>query len=33
VRAAIAAQYPADEATGFELDQLRGWFWVQAPAY
>lgn len=23
--------YPEDEATGFEVGDLRGWFWVEAP--
>ena len=24
--------YPKDEATGFEVGDLRGWFWVEVPA-
>jgi hypothetical protein len=32
VTAALADLYPNDEATGFEKGQLRGWFWVEAPA-
>jgi hypothetical protein len=28
---ALAQRYPQDEATGFELDELRGWFWVEVP--
>jgi len=26
---AIAANYPADQATGFQPGDLRGWFWVE----
>ena len=29
VRQALAANYPADEATGFEAGDLRGWFWME----
>ncbi len=29
VRARLAAQYPADEATGFRTGDLRGLFWVE----
>ena len=32
VAEALAAQYPADEATGFAKGDLRGWFWVEVPA-
>lgn len=28
---AIAAHYPEDEATGYEVGDLRGWVWVQVP--
>ena len=28
----IQAMYPQDEATGFELDDLRGVYWVEYPA-
>jgi hypothetical protein len=28
----IAAEYPEDRATGFELDELRGVFWAEFPA-
>ena len=31
VRAALAAQYPGDRATGFQSGDLRGWFWVEVP--
>ena len=31
VRAAIAARYPGDRATGFDEGDLRGWFWVELP--
>ncbi len=31
VKQALATTYPDDQATGFELDALRGWFWVQVP--
>lgn len=31
VLAAIQRHYPLDQATGFELGELRGWFWVEAP--
>lgn len=29
VRNAIKATYPDDQATGFQKDDLRGWFWVE----
>ncbi len=32
VKAELAKRYPNDEATGFKLDELRGWFWVEVPA-
>lgn len=32
VKQALAKTYPDDQATGFELDALRGWFWVQVPS-
>jgi hypothetical protein len=32
VAAEIQAKYPEDEATGFELDDLRGVYWVEYPA-
>ncbi len=32
VKEALAEQYPEDQATGFEVDALRGWFWVEVPA-
>ncbi len=31
VRSSIAENYPADQATGFALGDLRGWFWVEVP--
>ncbi len=31
VKAAIAAKYPKDQATGFKEGDLRGWFWVEVP--
>lgn len=31
VSAALASQYPDDEATGFAAGDLRGWFWVEVP--
>ncbi len=31
VRASIEAIYPNDQATGFALGDLRGWFWVEVP--
>jgi hypothetical protein len=27
----LAKRYPEDEATGFEVGDLRGWFWVEVP--
>lgn len=32
IRDALAARYPEDQATGFNVDDLRGWFWVSVPA-
>ncbi len=31
VQQALADNYPRDQATGFQLDALRGWFWVEVP--
>ncbi len=31
VKAPLAKLYPEDGATGFKLDELRGWFWVEVP--
>jgi hypothetical protein len=31
VKPRLAERYPDDQATGFELDNLRGWFWVEVP--
>ncbi|MFK7818729.1 MAG: DUF3365 domain-containing protein [Planctomycetaceae bacterium] len=31
VLVALADQYPDDQATGFKVDDLRGWFWVEVP--
>lgn len=31
VQQQLAKLYPDDEATGFSLDELRGWFWVEVP--
>jgi hypothetical protein len=31
VKDALAEHYPNDRATGFELGDLRGWFWVEVP--
>ncbi len=28
---ALARDYPHDRATGYKLDDLRGWFWVEVP--
>ncbi len=27
----LAKLYPNDEATGFQQDELRGWFWIELP--
>lgn len=32
VKPELAKLYPNDAATGFKLDDLRGWFWVEVPA-
>jgi hypothetical protein len=32
IREALAAHYPEDQATGFNVDELRGWFWVSVPS-
>jgi len=32
IREALAAHYPDDQATGFDVDELRGWFWVLVPS-
>ncbi|GAB4153947.1 MAG: DUF3365 domain-containing protein [Planctomycetota bacterium] len=31
VRSALARLYPDDRATGYALNDLRGWFWVEVP--
>lgn len=31
IRDQLAMLYPNDQATGFALDELRGWFWVEVP--
>ena len=31
VRAALAAEYPRDRATGYREGDLRGWLWVEVP--
>lgn len=31
VLAALDEKYPNDQATGFNIDDLRGWFWVEVP--
>lgn len=31
VGARLAATYPHDQATGFKVGDLRGWFWVEVP--
>lgn len=31
VRSAIAEAYPADEAVGFRVGDLRGWIWAESP--
>jgi hypothetical protein len=31
VLTALSERYPEDAATGFEVDDLRGWFWVEVP--
>lgn len=32
VRAGLARHYPYDQATGYAVGDLRGWFWVEVPA-
>ena len=32
VKPEIAKRFPHDEATGFKINDLRGWFWVEVPA-
>lgn len=32
VQAMLTELYPNDQATGFNIEELRGWFWVQVPA-
>ena len=32
VKSQLAKLYPDDQATGFQEGDLRGWFWVEAPA-
>lgn len=32
VKAALDELYPDDNATGFNLGDLRGWFWIEVPA-
>ena len=31
VREQLAKLYPSDQATGFQIGDLRGWFWVEVP--
>jgi hypothetical protein len=31
VRSALQAKYPQDRATGYQVGELRGWFWVEVP--
>ena len=31
LREALAQRYPEDEATGFQVGDLRGWVWVEKP--
>jgi hypothetical protein len=31
VQSQLAKLYPADQATGFQEGELRGWFWVESP--
>lgn len=31
VKEMLTKHYPKDEATGFEVGDLRGWFWVEVP--
>ena len=32
IQASLAEHYPDDAATGFSEGDLRGWFWIEAPA-
>jgi hypothetical protein len=32
VKQKLAEHYPADQATGFQEGELRGWFWITVPA-
>jgi hypothetical protein len=32
VKAALAQNYPDDQATGFQAGDLRGWFWIEVPS-
>ncbi len=32
ILAQLAEHYPKDQATGFQVDDLRGWFWVEVPS-
>ncbi len=32
VKDALAKLYPKDQATGFQENDLRGWFWIEVPA-
>jgi len=31
LRSALSEHYPEDEAVGFSVGDLRGWFWVEVP--
>lgn len=31
VKSALVDRYPQDRATGFEIGELRGWFWIELP--
>lgn len=31
VNAALKKAYPKDQATGFQVGELRGWFWIEVP--
>lgn len=31
VKAALKKAYPMDQATGFQVGELRGWFWIEVP--
>ncbi|HET9031781.1 MAG TPA: DUF3365 domain-containing protein [Dokdonella sp.] len=32
IKKALVSRYPQDMATGFEVGEIRGWFWVEVPA-